>query len=166
MFDEGPCMTAFTCRYTRSFKGLLLDHHLFRARTALDLSSSKTSMCRREAGRLGRSTVKTLLWDTSIQGTPPSRGHKIWSLNNVHIIFGSVTSIQGTPLSALSRERDTFWVTHVIPPSRGHKIWSLNNVHIIFGSVTSIQETPFSALSRKRDTFLGNSRYSFVQGTP
>ena len=47
-----------------------------------------------------------LLWVTHV--FPPSRGYKIWSLKNVHIIFGSVTFIQGIPLSALSRERDTF----------------------------------------------------------
>ena len=41
-------------------------------------------------------TVEPFLWDTSIQGTPPSfRGHKIWLQKNVHINF---TSIEGTPL--------------------------------------------------------------------
>ena len=28
-------------------------------------------------------TVEPLLWDTSIQGTPPFRGHKIWLRKNV-----------------------------------------------------------------------------------
>ena len=42
--------------------------------------------------------VEPLLWDTSIQGTPPFRGHKIWSRKNVHIIFVSVTSVVGAPL--------------------------------------------------------------------
>ena len=48
--------------------------------------------------QLQRSTVELLLWDTSIQGTPPFRGHKIWSLKNVHIIFIFVTSVEETPL--------------------------------------------------------------------
>ena len=43
-------------------------------------------------------TVEPLPWDTSIQGIPPFRGHKIWSLKNVHIIFESVTSIEGAYL--------------------------------------------------------------------
>ena len=32
-------------------------------------------------------TVDPFLWDTSIQGTPPFRGHKICPQKNVHIIF-------------------------------------------------------------------------------
>jgi len=44
------------------------------------------------------STVELLLWDTSLQETPPFRGHKIWSRKNVDIIFVSVTSIEGIPL--------------------------------------------------------------------
>ena len=43
-------------------------------------------------------TVEPLLWNTSIQGTTPLRGHKIWSWKNAHIIFVSITSIEGTPL--------------------------------------------------------------------
>ena len=44
-------------------------------------------------------TLEPLLWDTSVQGTPPFSGHKIWSWKNVHIIFvQSVSSIEGTPL--------------------------------------------------------------------
>ena len=38
--------------------------------------------------------VEPLLWDTSIQGTPPFRGHKIWLRKNVYIIFVFVTSIE------------------------------------------------------------------------
>ena len=48
--------------------------------------------------QLQRSTVELLLWDTSIQGTPPFRGHKIWSLKNVQIIFIFVTPVEETPL--------------------------------------------------------------------
>ena len=48
-------------------------------------------------------TVEPLLWDTSIQGSPPFRGHKIWSRKNVHIIFVSILSSEGTP-----GERHTF----------------------------------------------------------
>ena len=46
-------------------------------------------------------TVESLLWDTSNQGTPPSRGHKIWSWKNVHIIFVIVTFL---------RKGHYFWV--------------------------------------------------------
>ena len=46
----------------------------------------------------GSATVEPLLWDTSIQETPPFRGHKIWSQKNAVIIFVSITSIEGTPL--------------------------------------------------------------------
>ena len=42
--------------------------------------------------------MKSLFWDNSILGTPPFRGHKLWSRKNAHIIFVSVTSIEGTPL--------------------------------------------------------------------
>ena len=38
-------------------------------------------------------TEELVIWDTSIQGTPPFRGHKIWSRKNVHVIFVFVTSI-------------------------------------------------------------------------
>ena len=41
-------------------------------------------------------TVEPLLWDTSIQGTPPFRGHKIWLRKNVYIMFVFVTSIAET----------------------------------------------------------------------
>ena len=37
-----------------------------------------------------------LLWNTSIQRTPPFRGRKIGSRKNVHIIFVSFTSVVGT----------------------------------------------------------------------
>ena len=36
-------------------------------------------------------TVEPLLWDTSIQGTPPFRRHKIWSQKSAHIIFESMS---------------------------------------------------------------------------
>ena len=43
--------------------------------------------------------VQCNLWDTSIQaGTPSFRGHKIWSRQNLHIIFVFVTSFERTPL--------------------------------------------------------------------
>ena len=42
--------------------------------------------------------MEPLHYDTSFEGTSPFRGHKIWSRRNVHIIFVSVTSIEGTPL--------------------------------------------------------------------
>ena len=48
-----------------------------------------------------------LLWNTSIQRTPPFRGHKIWSRKNVHIIFVSFTSVVGTR----RRKGHFFWVT-------------------------------------------------------
>ena len=49
--------------------------------------------------------VKPFLWDTSIQGTHPFRGHKIRSRRNVQIIFVFIISIEGTPLF---KERGTF----------------------------------------------------------
>ena len=53
-------------------------------------------------------TVEPLFWDTSIQGIPLLRGHKVWSRKNVHIIFVSVTSFEGTPL--FKGKGDNFWV--------------------------------------------------------
>ena len=47
---------------------------------------------------LRSATMEPLLWDTSIQGTSPFRGHKIWSQKNALIIFVLVTTIDGTPL--------------------------------------------------------------------
>ena len=45
------------------------------------------------------SMMEPVLWDTSIQGTPPFRGHKIWSWKNCnYIIFVPVTSTEGTTL--------------------------------------------------------------------
>ena len=52
--------------------------------------------------------MEPLFWDTSIQGIPLLRGHKVWSRKNVHIIFVSVTSFGGTPL--LKGKGDNFWV--------------------------------------------------------
>ena len=43
-------------------------------------------------------TVEPLLWDISFSGTPPFRGHKIWSRKNALVIFVSATSIEGTSL--------------------------------------------------------------------
>jgi len=40
--------------------------------------------------------MEPLFGDSFIQGTPPLRGHKIWSQKNVHIIIVSVTSIEGS----------------------------------------------------------------------
>ena len=53
-------------------------------------------------------TVEPLLWDTSIQGSPPFRGHKIWSRKNVHMIFVSIPSSVGTPL--FRGKAHIFWV--------------------------------------------------------
>ena len=41
------------------------------------------------------SAVKPLLWDTSIQGLSPFWGHKIWSQENVHILFVSAAYVGG-----------------------------------------------------------------------
>ena len=52
-------------------------------------------------------------------GTPLFSRHKIWSQKNFHIIFVSVTSIEGTPLF---KERDNFsgpWEPG-LPSIRGH----------------------------------------------
>ena len=49
-----------------------------------------------------------LQWRHSIQGTPPFRGHKNRSRKNVHIIFVSVTSFEGTSL--FSGKEHILWV--------------------------------------------------------
>ena len=54
-------------------------------------------------------------WNLSF-GTPPFRGHKIWSRKNVHIIFVFVTSNEGTLF--LGPE------TRIQAPFRGHFPWS------------------------------------------
>ena len=54
-------------------------------------------------------TTEPLLWDTSIQETPQSRGHNIWSLKNIHTIFVFVMSIEGT-LPLFRGKRHFFWV--------------------------------------------------------
>ena len=64
--------------------------------------------------------VELLLWDTSIQGTPTFREHKIWPRKNVYIMFVFVTSIEGTPLF---RGKGHFFLgsdTWIYPPFRGH----------------------------------------------
>ena len=38
----------------------------------------------------------------------PFRGHKIWQRTNIHIIFLSITSVEGTPL--LGGKGHFFWV--------------------------------------------------------
>ena len=43
-------------------------------------------------------TVEPLLWDTSIKGTPPLRGHFSLSQQTAHIIFVFTTSIEETSL--------------------------------------------------------------------
>ena len=48
-----------------------------------------------------------LQWNLSFE-TPPFRGHKIWSRENVHLIFVFVTSIEGTPL--FRGKGHLFWV--------------------------------------------------------
>ena len=50
-------------------------------------------------------TVETLIWNTSIQRTPPfeSRGHQIWSRKNVVIIF-----VSRLPLQSTLSKTDTF----------------------------------------------------------
>ena len=53
--------------------------------------------------------MEPLLWDTSIQGTLPSRGRKIWSQANILIISLSATSVEGTPLFR-GKEQKIFWV--------------------------------------------------------
>ena len=43
-------------------------------------------------------TVEPILWDTSVQVTPPFGGHNIWSPKNVDTIFVFVSSGEGTLL--------------------------------------------------------------------
>ena len=59
-------------------------------------------------------TVEPLLWDTSIQRTPPFRGHKIWFQKKVNVIqlFESVSSIEGIAL--FSGNGHVFWKSTLI----------------------------------------------------
>ena len=57
---------------------------------------------------LNWTTFETLLWDTSIKGTPPFSGHKIWSRKYFHIIFVFVTSFEGIPL--IRGDQHFFWL--------------------------------------------------------
>ena len=59
--------------------------------------------------------MEPLLWDTSIQGTPPFKRHKIWCWKNAHIIFVSVTSIEGTSLFRGKRGCEIAVVTPLSP---------------------------------------------------
>ena len=54
------------------------------------------------------STVELVLWDTSLQETPPFRGHKIWSRKNVDIIFDH-NLLPLLKEHLYSGERDTFY---------------------------------------------------------
>ena len=59
-------------------------------------------------------SVEPLLSDTSNQGTPPFRGHKILVRKNAHIIYGSNASIKKGHLYSL--ERDPFSVSYNFNP--------------------------------------------------
>ena len=65
-------------------------------------------------------TVEPLLWDTSVQGTPPFTGYKIGSWKTFHKIFVSVTSIKETHL--FRGKGPSFWVPKpgFWPTFRGH----------------------------------------------
>ena len=54
------------------------------------------------------STVELVLWETSLQETPPFRGHKIWSRKNVDIIFDH-NLLPLLKEHLYSGERDTFY---------------------------------------------------------
>ena len=61
------------------------------------------------------------LYCGTFKGAPLFIGHKIWSCRNIHIIFLSVTSTEGTPLQI--QEKGTLFLipeTQVSPPFRGH----------------------------------------------
>ena len=53
------------------------------------------------ANHLQKPTVERLLWDTTIQGTPPFRGYEIWSQKKhsdnlcTYYLYGRDTFIQG-----------------------------------------------------------------------
>ena len=66
------------------------------------------------AYHLQKATVEPLHWETSIQGTPPFRGHKIWSRKNTHTIKQlldevehDIMNYQNRGLSASADNTDT-----------------------------------------------------------
>ena len=67
-------------------------------------------------------TVKPLLWDTSIQGTPPVREHQIWSRKHFHIIFVVVTVVPLLKGHLYSGERET------LPGSRNPNLTSIQGI--------------------------------------
>lgn len=80
VFYEGPCVTAFTYR-CKVFQGTAF-WSPFRARTARKLSSSETSLCREEAGRLVREEKKNV------------RG-KIWREKRTRAVFSPLPIVPG-----------------------------------------------------------------------
>ena len=107
--------------------------HVFEGRQSLDLQLRILSWTN---GRLKKylipedtvnflfqilNTVELLLWDTSIQGTAPFRGLKIWSRKNVHRIFVFVTSTEGILL--FRGKKHFFWV-----PKPGFNFYSGNTL--------------------------------------
>ena len=117
--------------------------------------------------------MEPLLWDTSIQGTLPSRGRKIWSQANILIISSSATSVEGTPLFRGCK----IWpraniliiflpVTSVegTPVFRRYKIWPWTNILIIFLSVTSVEGTPLFRGKRQKIFWVPNPRFYLYLG--
>ena len=68
-------------------------------------------------------TVEPFQWDTSIQGTLPFRGQKIWSWKNVRIIFVSVTSTEGAPLFRRNKLRFNLYLGDTL----AFKTWPRTN---------------------------------------
>ena len=66
--------------------------------------------------------MKPFLWDTSIQGTPPVRGHQIWSQKHFHTIFVVVTVVPLLKGHLYSGERET------LPGSRNPHLTSIQGI--------------------------------------
>ena len=81
-------------------------------------------------------SVEPLLSDTSNQGTPPFRGHKILVRKNAHIIYGSNASIKKGHLYSL--ERDPFSGSYFNPRLAARAEMSLSQAQNIFMPTTTI----------------------------
>ena len=88
-----PGSTSFIDDVTFCLKLLFL-FFLFGKAVLFEMASSSfMKVCVDRCKKYIYDSVEPLLWDTSIQGTPPFTGRKMWSRKNAHIIFVSITSI-------------------------------------------------------------------------
>ena len=86
-----------------------------------------------------QTTVEPLFWNTSIQGTPPFRGHKIWPGKNVHqqqfIQFSSNLRLCYPQLAELFYVGNNTVISPILKLAevkRHFHVGQLTAVHIIF----------------------------------